>query len=291
MLRIDLEDLQQPDWQPLYVGDRARYATATSVRFVDAHTIVCCSLLGRVMYLIRFDVDTGQHEVLDRVGTTYGGLSMETDLCDVDGRGNVVTSNCEAGGLSLYRLVNAKIIYERDLPLGLPGNYCHGARFWGPRVVAATMLREPRGVHFYDIHTMRELLFVATERLPKDVCFLPDGRAAVITTDGAPELTRVTGRRTSEIVLVEIDVPRGRHAVVGRQVYDAGQLDSVTAHENRLYAVDSYGGRILVVDAGTLRQIDQIDGLDFPHGIDVNFGMMAVACYGTNAIHVRPLCL
>jgi len=35
--------------------------------------------------------------------------------------------------------------------------------------------------------------------------------------------------------------------------------------------------------------VANLDGLDFPHGIDVNHGMIVIACYGTNAIHVRSL--
>lgn len=288
-LQIQLEDLRRPDWRARYVGDRARYATATSVRFLDPTTIVCCSLLGRTIYLIRFDLDGGRHEVLDWSPTTYAGRTTETDLCDADALGHVVTSNCEGASLTLYRRVGDQIRHVRDLPTGLTGNFCHGVRFWGPAVVVATMLRDPRGAHFYDLASMRRLLHVPTDRLPKDVCFLPDGRAILVTTDGAPELTRIEERRTSELVTVQVDLARGRHVVVGRQTYDAGQVDSVAAHEGRLYVVDSHGDRVLVVDASTLQQVDQVDGFDVPHGIDVNFGMMAVACYGTNAIHVRSL--
>lgn len=287
-LRIQLEDLRRPDWRALYVGGRARYATATSVRFLDPRTIVCCSLLGRTIYLIRFDLDAGHHEVLDRRPTTYAARATETDLCDADD-GLVVTSNCEGASLSVYQRVGDQIRHVRDLPTGMPGNFCHGVRFLGSCVVVATMLRDPRGVHFYDLASMRRRLFIPTDRLPKDVCFLPGGRAIVATTDGAPELTRVEDRRTSELVAVEVDLARRRHVVVGRQLCDAGQVDSIAARDGRLYVVDSHGDRILVVDALTLQWVDQIDGLDVPHGVDVNFGMLAVACYGSNAILVRSL--
>jgi hypothetical protein len=288
-LQIRLEDLRRPQWQALYVGDRARYATMTSVRFVDARTLVCCSLLGRKMYLVRFDLAGGSYDVIARADTVRAGHATETDLCDMDGRGHVVTSNCEGASMSLYRLVDDKIRFARDLPMGLPGNFCHGVRFCGPDVVVATTLRDPRGAHFFDLPTLRRLLYIKTDRLPKDICFLPGGRAALITTDGAPEPEKSGARRISEILLVEFDLARGTYGLVARQTYAAGQLDSAAAHEGRLFAVDSHGGRVLVIDARTLRQIDQIDGFDFPHGVDVNYGMMAIACYGTNSIHVRSL--
>ncbi len=288
-LQISLPDLRRPDWQALYVGDRARYATVGSVRLVDARTLVCCSLLARKIYLVRFDLAAGSHSVLDSADTVYAGSPTQTDLCDVNGRGSVVTSNCEGGNMSLYRIVGDTIRYDRDLLTGLPGNFCHGARFCGPNVVVATALRDPRGAHFFDVRTMEKRLYVRTDRLAKDICFLPGNRAALITTDGAPLPQASSEVRISEIVAVEFDLARGTHIVVGRQTYAAGQLDSAAVYGDRLYAVDSHGGRVLVIDARTLRQLDQIGGYDFPHGVDVNYGLMVVACYGTNAIHVKAL--
>ena len=288
-LQVQLEDLRRPEWRPLYVGDRARYATATAVRFLDPCTIVCCSLLAHKIYLIRFDLARGSHEVLGCSETTHAGSPVETDLCDADASGLIVTSNCDGGSMSLYRRIGDEVRHERDLATGLAGNYCHGARFCGPDVVAATALRAPRGVHFFDLSTMRKLLYIETAGLAKDVCFLPGDRAAIVTTDGAPSAERSSDRHASEILLVELDIGRGKHRLLNRQSYDAGQLDSVAAYGDRLFAVDSPGGRVLVVDARTLRQVDQVDGYDFPHGVDVNHGLMAVACYGTNAVHVRSL--
>ncbi len=286
-LRIQLPDVRGPDWRALYVGGRPRYATATSVRILDANTIVCCSLLARKIYLVRFDLAAETFRVVSSADTVYGGCSTETDLCDADGQGRVVTSNCEGGNMSLYRRFGDEILHDRDLSTGLPGNFCHGARFLGTGVVAATVLRDPRGVHFYDLGSMRKLLCVLTDRLPKDVCFLPGDRAAIATTDGAPATERTSDRRSSEIVVVAFDLGRGHHRILVRQTYDAGQIDSIACSGDRLLAVDSPGGRILVVDAATLRQVDQIGGFDFPHGVDVNHGLVAVACYGTNAVHVR----
>ena len=159
-LQVRLEDLRRPEWRPLFVGDRERYATATAVRLLDPRTLVCCALLARKIYLIRFDLAAGSHTVLSRADTTYGGVSTEIDLCDADDRGNVVTSNCEGGAMSLYRVAGDTIHHTRDLPTGLSGNYCHGARLFGPDVVVATVLRPPRGVQFFDLRTMRKLLFV-----------------------------------------------------------------------------------------------------------------------------------
>jgi hypothetical protein len=221
--------------------------------------------------------------------TVYSGSIVQTDLCDTDGHGNIITSNCEGGNMSLYRIVGYKIHYERDLFTALHGDYCHGARFCGPNVVVATALRDPRGVHFYDAQSMKKLLYVSTKRLPKDVCFLPDTRAVLITTDGAP-LPKESGvRGASELQLIKYDLAQGTSTVVDQQMCAARQLDAVSLYEDRLYVSDSHGDCILVINTGTLRQVNQIDGYDFPHGVDARYGILAVTCYGTNSIHVSVI--
>lgn len=287
-LQIPLEDLHQPEWQERYIGSRKRYATASSVRFIDPHTIVCCSLLARRIYLIRFDLENGSYTTLDSGATLYAGNTTQTDLCDSDDRGRIVTSNCEAGSMSLYRHDGDKIYYVRDLPTKLEGNFCHGARFYGPNVIVSAMQRDPRGIHFFDLQTMETLLYIETEHPAKDICFLPNGRAILITTAGSPA-TESQDDYVSENVLVKFDLKRRIYTLIKKQTYAAGQFDSVIVHEDKLYVVD--GGRdcIRVIDAGTLQQIDQIDGYLFPHGIDINHGMMAITSYGTNSIYVRSL--
>ncbi len=289
-LQIPLEDLRRPEWQPLHVGDGWRYATVGSVRFVDPCTIVCCSLLPRKIYLIRFNLDDGgSFKVLDCAETTYAGRPTETDLCDTDGGGRVVTSNCDGASMSLYHRVDDEIRHARDLITGLDGNFCHGARFCGPNVVVATTLRDPIGAHFFDVQTMKKLLYIETARPAKDICFTAVDRAALIVTTGTPSSEASKSPRTSEILSVAFDLSRGSYDVYKRQSYGAGQFDSIVAHEGILYVIDSGRGCVLMIDANTLQQVDQIDGLSFPHGIDINYGMMAIACYGTNSVYVRPL--
>lgn len=288
-LQIQLEDLFRPGWRPLYVGDRPRYATATSVRLLDANTLVCSSLLARKIYLVRFDLALGSYTVVDGTDTVFMGSPAETDLCDIDGLGHVITSNCEGGNMSLYRVTGDKINHDRDLFTSLTGNYCHGARFCGTHVVVATALRDPRGVHFYDAKTMRRLLYVSTDRFPKDVCFLSDGRAILITTDGAPLPEKSGACNASELQLVEFDLVRGTSTVIDRQRCDARQLDAGVLHKDHLYVSDSHGGRVMIIDSHTLLQVNQIDGFDFPHGVDARNGILAVSCYGTNSIHVRSI--
>jgi len=283
-MRIQLEDLRQPDWQPLHVGDRERYATATSVAILDPRTIVCCSLLARKMYLIRLDLGAETCQVIDRADTTFEGASTETDLCTARD-GLIVTSNCKSASMSLYRVVGDRIRHVRDLSTGIP-NYCHGARLLSDRVVVAAMINDPLGAYFFDLGSMRQVMRVGTERLPKDVLFLSSTRAVVIATSSQPQSERSDAPRESEVMIVDFDLDQGTHRVVARRSYGTGQFDSVSAGGGRLFIADSYRGSILVVSADTLDQVDEVDGYPFPHGVDVGHGMMAVACYGDNSVHV-----
>jgi len=97
VLNIPLEDLWQPDWRAQFIGTRQRFATATAVRFIDSNTLICSSLLACKIYLIRFDRTRKTYKVLDSADTTYAGSRVHTDLLDIDGYGNAVTSNCAAG--------------------------------------------------------------------------------------------------------------------------------------------------------------------------------------------------
>jgi hypothetical protein len=93
----------------------------------------------------------------------------------------------------------------------------------------------------------------------------------------------------TEIQLIKYDLGQQTCDVIDRQPCAASRPVSVAFYEGRLYVVDSHGGRVLVLDARTLRQVDQLDGYDVPHGVDARYGILAVACYGTRSIYVRPL--
>jgi hypothetical protein len=282
-LQIQLEDFRHSERRSPHSA--GRYTTTASVRLLDAHTIVCCSHLACKISLIRFDLGFCQYTVVDSENTACGGDLTETTLCDIDGRGHVVTSNGEDGNMGLYGVAGDKIWHARDLPTVLPGNLCPSVRFCGPGVVAVAALGPPRGLHFLDISTMRTLLHVKTERPPQDVCFLPGNRAVLVMTDGASP----SGGSDAEIQLIEYDLGQQSCAVIDRQPFAARDPVSVAFYEGRLYVVDSHGGRVLVLDARTLRQVDQLDGYDVPHGVDARYGILAVACYGSRSVHVRPI--
>lgn len=284
VLNIPLEDLWQPDWRAQFIGTRQRFATATAVRFINSNTLVCSSLLACKIYLIRFDRAKRTYYMLDSADTIYAGNRVQTDLLDIDGHGNVVTSNCSAGSTSLYRYERDKIFFVRDLPTDID-DFCHGARFFGTDVVVATMHRVQPGAHFF---SMERLLYIPSVFRAKDVCFLSGRRMILLTTDGAPK-PEAQELYFSHAQLIEFNLHNKTYAVLAQQAYEKGQFDSGMVHKDRLYALDCYRSCVLIADANTLDQIGEIGGYDFPHGIDINYGMIALTSYGKNSISIRPL--
>src|SRR4051812_38789986 len=100
---IELENLNNSEYGEFYIGSRKRLASCTGVAFVDESRLIATSLVGKRMYLIRFDLASGDCEVEQAVSTRYGGEDVVTDLVAYDGRGSIATSNCELDSMTLYR--------------------------------------------------------------------------------------------------------------------------------------------------------------------------------------------
>ncbi len=280
---IQLADRQTSDWRMLYIGGRSRYATATSVRILDAETLVCCSLLARKMELIRFDDAQRTWRVLDCIDTVFAGSTAETDLCDADAHGNILTSNCALGTVTHYRRDGDRLAFVRDLPTGFEKSWAHGVRFFTPDIFAVTLSRGEEGVHFFDLKTGRRLLFIPSQYKVKDVCFLSDTRLIMVVTDGAPRPQEQAAYHGG-VELVEFSLALGSHAVLGRKIFAGCHFDAASLHDGKLYITSGLSDGIFVVDTVTLEKVDEIGGYHVPHGIDINLGMMAVTSYADNTV-------
>lgn len=289
-LNVELEDLSHGEglnWRPLYIAERKRFATATSVKLIDEHTLVCTSLLGRKMYLIHFDIEAGTYKVLDRIDTTLDGQAVETDLCDLDGKGHIATSNCGSDSFSIYQHTADKLHHVRDLPVKRK-TYMHGVKFYTPEIIVGASTRKPMGVHFYDIATMTPLLYMPTPIRTKDITFLSGSRMAVIMVY-ATATTAERDTYKSEVQLVDFYLASKSCQVTASTIIEGNHLDCIHAHGGRLYINQQYTSDILVLDANTLSTIGVVSGYDFPHGVDVNYGLLAVSDYGRNCIDIRRL--
>lgn len=276
------------DHQIVYIGERSRVSSATSTVIVDGHSLVACHFNGCMMFLIRFDMGSGKYELIDQIQTEFQGRSTETDLMSWDGRGNIVTTNFFHHTCSFYRLRDDKLAHNADSPVRI-GDFVHGVKFYSPDVVAVTSRKKHGGVYFINRRT-NKLEWVL--RVPKlsvqDICFLSPTRAAVISGYGSP-LFRAFNIYDSVIHLVDFVRGEQRVKVCGKRVFNASHLDNIIHYGGRLYITDQYNNSVVVLDPESLETLHEHVGYDFPHGIDVNHGLLAVTNYGTNTIEVRRI--
>ena len=136
----------------VYVGDRARPSSATSVLMLNPHTLVCCHYDGCKIMLFGFDLDSGNYRLQQCFDTTFKQQKCQTDLIAGDGNGNIVVSNAHLQTCTLYRYENGQIRHLRDLDRAV-GNFAHGVKFYTPDIVAMTSRWNSAGTFFIDCNT------------------------------------------------------------------------------------------------------------------------------------------
>ena len=286
-MEIQLEELNQCGRKPLFIHDRTRLATATSVKLLDDRTLVTASFVGQRMYLVRLNERRNRYEILDSLDTTFAGELAETDLMEADDHGNIVTSNFYLGSATLYRRKGKSLEFVRDLPLGLE-SFVHGLRFYKPDILAIAVTKGRRGVHFFNIETCEHLFHIEIDCKTQDVFFLSENRALVILAHGAPK-TNEQSLYHSELQIHEFDLDRKTSRVVARSILDECHIDNCARHNHQLLLTDQLNDQLTVIDGETLEVVERMPGFDFPHGIDVRDGLLAVTNYGTNSVAVRRL--
>jgi hypothetical protein len=287
---IKMEDINNCGARVMFIGERSRLASCTGVKLVDKERLVACNLVGQRMYLVRYDLDRGRHEIEDCIPTRFGDKDVCTDLIDGDNRNRFVTSNCEHSSVSIYRLKNKRLQFEKDLPIPeeKPG-YCHSARFVPPdgEIICTTTVTCEKSVYFLRVKSgeiVCKLRDNDNEWRPKDVCFLDDSRIFVIFTHGGPRLGKAASY-DSKVSLIALNIESGRHEVISELMIN-GHVDSCRHFGERLYITN--GGRdcvTIVRFKGNRLTLDhEMLGYNFPHGIDLLPGVLAVTNYGNNSI-------
>ena len=286
---IPLPDLTGRGLRPVYLERRGRYATVTSVKFLDAETLVCASFLEKKLYLVRFDAKRKTSQILDEIATTHRGVPVETDLADADPAGeNVIVSNFHHGSFTQFRRDGDRLVHVRDLAFGLTASKVHGVKYLTPDVFAGTLGSRPTGVRFFDLIRTKPMLQVDLPLKSQDVSFLSDREMIVLAVHGAPTRKRQKPY-ASELARVTFDFDTGAFEIGVRRIFEDTHFDASVIHAGRLWLTDQRNDCVKLFDPDSLDEIGRIDGYDFPHGIDLEFGMLAVTNYGANTIDIRAV--
>jgi WD40 repeat protein len=240
------------------------------------------------MHLVHFDLNNQTYQVICSTDTTYEGQKCETDLLAIDDHGNIIATNFNQNTCSLYTYTHDKIVHTRDLSYNA-GNRVHGLRFVNASTVAVTCRLDQSGVHFFDINTCKQVaLYKTTDTSIQDLCLLPRDVFAMISGDGTP-LLRPDLIYSSCLSLIKYNLKQNQFNRTIQKEFPASHFDNIIHYNNTLYITDQYNNRVVRVDAQTLQDVGDLTGYNFPHGIDVNYGMIAVTNYGNNTIIIKHL--
>jgi hypothetical protein len=272
---------------PVFVGERSRYGTVTSVQFLSDDLAACGSFDGRRIDLVAVGERTTPR-LLHSIPGTYKGRPVQNDLLGASPNGEFfATSNFHSGSSSLYTHDGERVSSVRDLPFHVPG-FVHGVRFYDDNTLALTACSGPRGVHFFDIHSGEHRLGVAIPSKCQDIAFLSPNRMLVLAVTGNPGF-RPFPIYDSQIWVVDFDLKTRRAKVHGGRLYKQCHFDAGRVHKGYLYLTDQYNNTVEVLKPDTLEVAARLTGYDFPHGMDIRNDRLAVTNYGASTLEIRPI--
>jgi hypothetical protein len=282
--------------EPFYVENRARFAHCTGVKLIDEHRLVCTSLIGQRMYLLRFDMRARTYAIEACIQTQDGSKDVSTDLLDFNGGKLLLTSNCEHRSVSIYRLTENGIVFVEAISIddGDAG-YCHGAKFvpGRPDLVCVTSITRGRHVSFISLETRRVVYRINDESwLSKDVCCVtPRLMVVVATRESAGENPSPSSH--SKISLIAVNQAFDGHQVLHEVVCEGAQFDGCHVVRGVVYVTDQARDVVQVfhIRGDRLESAEDLEGFSFPHGIDVSAdgNILAVSNYGPNTVTLRRL--
>ena len=277
--------------QPVYIGDRVRYGSVTSVQFLADDLLACGSFDGRRLDLVGVDQDGGLR-LLDSLSGTFEGVPVQNDLLGASpSKEFFATTNFFQGSSTLYRHDGQKISLVRDFPVRING-FVHGIRFLTDDIFALTACTGPMGVHFFDVQSGKPFFAVKIPRKCQDIVFLSENRMLVIAVTGHPRFA-TSPIYDSEITEVEFDLEKKTSSIVGVHVFKKAHYDAGAVWGGNVYITDQYNNQVVIFNATTLERVGALDGFSFPHGLDIRNGHLAVTNYGTSMLtlqRLEPVC-
>jgi hypothetical protein len=143
-------------------------------------------------------------------------------------------------------------------------------------------------VHFFDIESGEQLLHVSLEHKTQDVAFISRTRLIVASVLGAPK-SSAQPMYDSQLQIVDFDLKKRASRVASANRFRRSHFDCAVISGGVLYITDQYGNRVVALDPDALNIGASIEGYDFPHGLDVRHGMIAVTNYGSSTILIKSL--
>jgi hypothetical protein len=286
-LIINLEEITS-ERDLVYVGDRVRPSTATSIVLLSPNILACCHFNGCRIFLIEFDITKSAYKLIYETETLYNGKKTETDLMHTDLKGNIVVSNFYEKTCSLYKYDNKQINFFKDLKTKI-GDFVHGVKFYNTDTVAVTSRKSQGGVHFIDCIEDKVIFKLLANGLSvQDICFLSPNILAMISSTGSPTMKKIPIYH-SMLHIIEFNMAKKTSKILQERFFENSHFDNIVEYEDVLYFTDQYNNKVISCYSKNIKLSHDILGFNFPHGIDVKFDVMAVTNYGNNTIELRSV--
>lgn len=283
--------------RPVYIADRPRYAPLTSLRFVAPDRLVCGDFMNRILLLVQLRADGGYDVLYERPSVDLEGHHVSTDLMDFDGVDRIITSNFEPGTQSIYRLVEDRIEFEREIVSDDRPMQCHGVRFvpHDPSLIVATFnAKKDPSLYVIDRETGDTVQRIRLAAQPQDAAFLGPWLLVPARTDHISHNGKAREAIAATMYLFRLpaDLRTSAPELVDTW-HGAGHLDATAVYGGQVYIANQYLDRVdvfAVTQQGRVVLQRSLAGFDFPHGLDVRAdGQLAVTNYGDNSIRLQSL--
>tara|TARA_B110000908_G_scaffold111054_1_gene130263 strand:- start:1782 stop:2783 length:1002 start_codon:yes stop_codon:yes gene_type:complete len=282
---IHIDEPNRADKAKYFVGGKERLATMTSVFFIDDSRVVAAHLVGETMHLIECNPEQKSHRFIDTIDTTYNEHGTITDLIDYDGNNKILTSNFDDRSGSLYSLEGSKLRYLKDIPLPITAGNCHGARFYTSDI--ACLSTNQNDIYFVDIKTCSVISKLEMPYQIKDFCFIDSSTMVAAFAIKSPSSGKMPAY-ASGLLYFSFDLEDSSYKLIDRWFLKPCAFDALCFDKDsgKIYITDQYGDRVVVIEIkeGSIDIVGEYEGFDFPHGIDVREGLLAVTNYGDSTI-------
>jgi glycosyltransferase involved in cell wall biosynthesis len=299
-LKIVIPELNRSQFKdPFLVGNRARFATATGVKFISNSNFVVASLLGKQLHLFEFDPILRTSKLLVSIDSQNGSNLVSLDAIDFNGKDLLIGSDCEFSSISTYRVSNSTLEYAETIPVGNDTkNYVHGATFVTPdsKIVAACITDGEKGISFYNKATKRRIgHFQSGEWGVKDMAMLGAGSNRFIAVLAKSNVGQELGTKHAiNLVLVQTNkrfFKFKKFKIVSEFLIPDESIECILIRGEYIFLASQSADSIIVIrhENDKLYKVDDLQGFSFPHGVDISPDgkWMGVANYGTSSISIR----
>lgn len=296
-LVIPIENLNRTKYTELYVKDRKRLATATGVNFINKNLIVVTNLVAMKMYLYQMDYDQSEWKLVNEIDTIFDGKPTITDLLDYNGKDLIITSNCDNGCQTIYKLENNNLVHFKDVcdQDSLDG-FCHGIRFhpYYHGIICATIFKNCK-INFIDHETneLRYQICYDVSYRPKDLALINKNKIIVLYTNSRIKQVQTEENFITRLVVYEIDLDKKEHRILLTYDVPNSHGDSIIYHNGTVFINNQIKDTIEVFGYkdNKLNKITDISGFSMPHGLSYEpaSNLLAVTNYGNNTVSILKL--